>query len=648
MSKNKNNTTPTISSTTGSLRANARGFGFLLSDDGQSYYVPEKLMQRHATGDVVEAELEHRAGFGSAQVKRTRILKRPNSLWLGTPRFEDGQWLLTPDEPCALPIVIESALALDEKTVIAVKYSERRHFKSRLDTIIVAVLGERTREGFDQEYAVIKYGFTPQFNKAQAASADITAMVVPVSESGAKSSNAENVLTGELAREDLRRLPFVTIDSDDTMDFDDAVYAQKGADGSFELKVAIADVSYFVRPGTPLDHAAQRRATSLYLPGVVVPMLPNVLSQGICSLRPLEDRFALVAHLTIDATGLLTAYRFQRALIRSAARLTYQQVQAWIEGAGALPSSTTESVTTLCALFKTLYAAREARGKFNFDDKDPILVKNAAGEPELQFETRLTAHLVVEELMVIANHAAALQLRDAGAQGLFRHQKAPDELAASRWFEWLALYQESTEAHPLTMKHLADEVLHAQSQGRGLEASLTARSIMTSASYSCSSSEHFSLGFSAYTHFTSPIRRYADLLVHRMLLNEATPAEVSQHVDACTDAASRARQAERYVWDRIKRKNVLAKVPAQSEVNAYLVFNTRRGVRVVLSDWQCSAWIDAKWLEQIGITFNQNTQGWESEGHPLMLGATMVVTIDKLVDDKGMMELFVRPKFLKN
>lgn len=327
-------------------------------------------------------------------------------------------------------------------------------------------------------------------------------------------------------REDLRNIPLVTIDGADARDFDDAVWAEPDNDpanpGGWHLLVAIADVAYYVRPGSALDRAAYERGNSVYFPDRVVPMLPEALSNDLCSLRPNEDRACLAAHLWINADGQLLRHRFVRGLMRSAARLTYEQAQAARDG---YPDDTTAAllepvITPLYEAYARLWAARMKRGTLELDLPERQVRISDDGKVEaITDRIRLDSHRLIEEFMICANVAAAVALESRGMGTLYRIHDQPgfDKLEALR--ETLAGLQYSLpRTRPLRPSHFTALLRAAEGQP---DAQLISELVLRSqaqASYAPENIGHFGLALERYAHFTSPIRRYADLIVHRGLI----------------------------------------------------------------------------------------------------------------------------------
>jgi ribonuclease R len=364
-------------------------------------------------------------------------------------------------------------------------------------------------------------------------------------------------------RVDLRDLALVTIDGRDARDFDDAVWAEPDPDpanpGGWHLVVAIADVALYVAPGSALDREARHRGNSVYFPDRVVPMLPEALSNGLCSLKPGEDRACLAVHLWIGADGRKRRHRFERAIMRSAARLTYEEVQAARNGA-ATPLAK-QRLDALYGAFAALDGARKARGALALDLAEYRVVLDAANVPvAITPRLRLDSHRLIEEFMVLANVAAAEELEARRRPCVYRIHDVPDP--------------ERVDSLRLTLDEIGVPGL-ALARGQALRPELFNRVLnravglpeaplindlvlraQAQAVYSTTNIGHFGLALPRYAHFTSPIRRYADLLVHRALLGEANPpaidlAEIADHVSA---TERRAVAAERAALDRYRAR----------------------------------------------------------------------------------------------
>ncbi|WP_428490796.1 ribonuclease R [Rhodopila sp.] len=362
------------------------------------------------------------------------------------------------------------------------------------------------------------------------------------------------------SRTDLREMPLITIDGVDARDFDDAVFAEPDPDGGdgFRLLVAIADVAHYVKPGSELDVSAAERGNSVYFPDRVVPMLPEELSNGWCSLRPKQDRGCLFVEMRIDRGGRKTGHRFGRGLMRSAARMTYEQVQAAADTGRELGPP----LVHLYAAYRALLGARVQRGTLDLDLPERAVVLNEQGRvASVAPRPRLDSHRLIEEFMVLANVAAAEQLEALHMPCMYRVHAPPsdEKLEALRGF--LATLGISLPAGNQLHPGDFDRILrrYAGTAESQLISEVMLRS-QSQAVYSPDNIGHFGLALPRYAHFTSPIRRYADLLVHRALirglrlgrdgLSDDQVAEFAAIGDRITATERRAQQAERDAIDR--------------------------------------------------------------------------------------------------
>jgi ribonuclease R len=363
---------------------------------------------------------------------------------------------------------------------------------------------------------------------------------------------------GPDGRTDLRAIPLVTIDGEDARDFDDAVFAEPMGDG-FRLLVAIADVAHYVPPDSALDRSARTRGNSCYFPDRVVPMLPEALSTGWCSLRPGEDRGCLFVEMHVDAAGRKTGHKFGRGLMRSAARLTYEQVQAAHDTGDNDP---TLPLPALYAAFRALLAARNARGTLDLDLPERRVVLDEAGRvASVAPRPRLDSHRLIEEFMVLANVSAAEELERLHQPCVYRVHAPPSEekLEALRGFlRTLDIsLAPGNQIHPRDLDRVLKQVAGSESAPLINEVMLRSQS---QAAYAVENIGHFGLALTRYAHFTSPIRRYADLLVHRALirglhlgggsLTEAEAPALADWAEHITATERRAALAERDAIDR--------------------------------------------------------------------------------------------------
>ena len=364
-------------------------------------------------------------------------------------------------------------------------------------------------------------------------------------------------------REDLRAVPFVTIDPADARDHDDAVQAEPDTDpanpGGWVIRVAIADVAHYARPGSALDREARRRGNSVYFPDRVVPMLPEALSGDLCSLHEGVDRPCIVVRMTIAADGRKLSHAFCRAVMRSAASLTYEQAQAIGEGAA---HALAEPVAHLFGAYRSLAAAREARAPLHLDLPERRIELDAEGRvTSVRFRERFDAHRLVEEMMILANVCAAETLEARHRALLYRVHEEPgrDKIEALReQVETIGL--RLAKGQVLKTRHLNSLLDEAAGGGFAEFVNISVLRAQTQAYYSAQNFGHFGLALRAYAHFTSPIRRYADLVVHRALVaahgwgrDGQTPEEAAalpETAEHISRTERRAMEAERDTTDR--------------------------------------------------------------------------------------------------
>jgi len=366
-------------------------------------------------------------------------------------------------------------------------------------------------------------------------------------------------------REDLRHLPIVAIDPVDARDFDDAVWASPREDGGFDAIVAIAYVSFYVRPGSALDREARKRGNSVYFPDRVVPMLPEHLSADVCSLRAGQDRAAMACHMVIDAKGQMVSWRFSRAVIKVAANIPYEDAQAAIDG--VKPHDLTEvALRPLWACWALLFKAREKREPLDLDLPERRVELDEKGRIQsVAPRERLDAHKLIEDYMIAANVAAAKALEVKKAPVMYRIHEPPSREKLVALKEYLATFEIAFAlgqvVTPATFNRLIDKLGEVEFRTEVMEQILRSQ---TQAYYGPQNSGHFGLSLGSYAHFTSPIRRYSDLIVHRALVGayglnpqgEATAltkddAERMKLIGEVISAAERrAMEAERETVDR--------------------------------------------------------------------------------------------------
>ena len=425
-------------------------------------------------------------------------------------------------------------------------------------------------------------------------------------------------------REDWRELPLITIDPADAKDHDDAVHAVPDEDpanpGGFVLTVAIADVAYYVRPGSALDKEALERGNSVYFPDRVVPMLPERISNDLCSLRPQEDRPALATRMVVGADGRKKRHTFHRILMRSAGKLSYEQAQRAIDGQ---PDETTEPL--LDGVLKPLYAAYEALGHER-RERDPLdldlperkLILDSEGKLKgVRWPDRLDAHKLIEEFMILANVAAAETLEAAQSPLIYRAHDAPSVEKIGQLSEFLSTlgvkFAKGERTRPSHFNHVLTKMKGAPSEALINEVVLRAQS---QAEYTHENYGHFGLNLRRYAHFTSPIRRYADLIVHRALIRALKLgaggmedldlrglADVAERISG---AERRAMVAERETMDRLIATHMASRIGA--EFKARIAGVTKVGLFVKLTDTGADGFIPAASLGSDYFRFEEATR----------------------------------------
>jgi ribonuclease R len=382
-------------------------------------------------------------------------------------------------------------------------------------------------------------------------------------------STSSGLRYGEQGREDLRHLPIIAIDPRDARDFDDAIWAEPNDSNGFNAIVAIADVSYYVRPGSALDREASKRGNSVYFPDRVVPMLPHALSSDKCSLRAGEDRAVLACHLVIDAKGQVTSWRFSRAIARISANIPYPDAQAAIDG--ELESAQIEPLKNLWACWKLLKSARDKRNPLGIDMPERRITLDEAGRVTgVALREHLDAHQVVEDFMIAANVAAAKALEQVKSPLIYRVHEEPSReklVALKDYLKTFGIeFALGQVIRPATFNVILDKVAQLpdaeEIRPQIMEAVLRSQ---TQAYYTPQNAGHFGLALGSYAHFTSPIRRYADLIVHRALVsgfglevkagdNTGLSQKDFERLDVTAEMISRAErramEAERETVDR--------------------------------------------------------------------------------------------------
>jgi ribonuclease R len=499
----------------GRVLGHREGYGFLAPDDGtDDIFLPEKEMQKVLHGDRVQVRIIGTDRRGRPEGSIVEVVERANSYVIGRLLNENGVWIVAPEDKRIGQDILLAGSPGKAKTgqVVSVELTEQPSRFTQPIGKIVEVLGDIDDPGMEIEIAVRKYGVPHEFSDA----ATKLAAKLP-----------GEVRDADLAdRVDLRDIPMVTIDGEDARDFDDAVYAEPvkiGRTNGYRLIVAIADVSHYVKPNDALDADALERSTSVYFPRRVIPMLPEKLSNGLCSLNPAVDRLTMVCDAVITAKGEIKAYQFYPAVIHSAARMTYTEVAAILGNTKGTEAAKRQALVPhllhLQEVFQALQQARQKRGAIDFETTETYIVANAAGKIEqILPRTRNDAHRLIEECMLAANVCAADLLERNEHPGVYRIHAGPtkEKLTQLRTFlKQVGLHLGGGDTPSASDYAELLPKIKARPDAVLLQTMLL-RS-MQQAVYSPDNIGHFGLAYEAYTHFTSPIRRYPDLLTHRAI-----------------------------------------------------------------------------------------------------------------------------------
>ena len=502
------------------MQGHRDGHGFVARDDGQpDIYLPQTEMRAALHRDRVKVRVVRRDRRGRPEGQVLEIIDRPAQPIIGRLLHEGGLWLVAPEDRRYGQDIMIPKTALGTARagqVVVTELTEPPALYGQPVGRIAEVLGEVDDPGLEIEIAVRKYGVPHEFSPAAAAQARALPGAVRAAD--------------KRARIDLTDVPLVTIDGEDARDFDDAVYCQPAAvtgrgkkPNGWRLIVAIADVSHYVKTGSALDADAYDRATSVYFPRRVIPMLPEKLSNGLCSLNPGVERLCMVCDMLITGAGDIHAYQFYPAVMFSHARFTYTEVAAILANTrGPEATKRAERVPDLVHLhdvFRALLKARQQRGAVDFDTVETQIVCDEAGRIlRIEPRTRNDAHRLIEEAMLAANVCAADFIAHGKQPGLYRVHDGPtpeklETLQAYLKALGLGLSVSDTP-QPAEFQRIADAT-RERPDAPQIHAMLLRA--MSQALYTPVNSGHFGLGYEAYTHFTSPIRRYPDLLVHRVI-----------------------------------------------------------------------------------------------------------------------------------
>lgn len=573
---------------TGVVSAHAKGFGFVILEDMPDLFLHEKQMRWVFNGDKVNAIATTTDNRGRTEGRIVEVIERQQNEFIGTLSGDDEGYFVelgSPNSHQPITVTEENVQALNAKIGFPVKvaiidWPNQHEFATGK---ITEVLNDDNDRELIIETTLLNYDIPSEFSQAA------------LDQANSYQEPSKKELAG---RVDLRDIALITIDGEDARDFDDAVFAEKRSGGNYRVLVAIADVSHYVTPNSPLDHDAFERGTSVYFPHRVIPMLPEVLSNGLCSLNPDVDRLCMVADIKVSRAGNVTGYDFYSAVMHSQARLTYNQVNAYFDNPkdDSIPKSLTgnkavkKSVDTLHQLYELLLKKREERHAMEFETVETLIEFNEEGGiKDIVPRTRGDAHKLIEECMLLANTSAANFALKNELPVLYRNHDKPDAEKSAKIHEYaknfgLSFPQESpTQADYQRIIEATKDRPDAVSIH-----SMLLRSMMQ-ANYAPENIGHFGLAYDEYSHFTSPIRRYPDLMLHRAIkakvTNSKQPVMDFNLVEAGTqtsDTERRAEKASRFVESWLKCHYM--KDHVGEEFDGVITTVTNFGLFVTLTD----------------------------------------------------------------
>lgn len=549
----------------GTVLGHREGFGFFKPDEGgDDLFISNRDMLMYFHGDKVLAQKAGTDRRGRREARLVRLIQPRSAAIVGRYHVDSGMaFVIADDKRITQEILVanEDRNGARQGDVVVVELTRRPGRFVKAAGKVTEVLGKQMAPGMEIEIALRNY--------------DLPHTWSPVIEKKLRRIPDEVTDADKVGRVDLRHLPLVTIDGEDARDFDDAVYAEKKAGGGWRLWVAIADVSYYVRTDSALDTEARARGNSVYFPSQVIPMLPEKISNGLCSLNPHVDRLCMVAEMTVSAKGKLSGYKFYPAVMYSHARFTYTQVAAMLEGGPIAPEHEAlfPHLQCLQSLYLALDEQRAERGAIAFETMETQFIFNEQRKiDKIVPRGRNQAHKIIEECMILANVSAAKFVKKHKGEVLYRVHEAPSEQKLANFKEFLAERGLSMpgglEPTPSDYQNVMLQI--ANRPDAELIQVMLLRS-MRQAIYTPDNEGHFGLALEEYAHFTSPIRRYPDLVLHRVIRyllakerGETTEKwtqdggyhyqldELDQLGEECSTTERRADEATRDVSDWLK------------------------------------------------------------------------------------------------
>ncbi|WP_413289061.1 ribonuclease R [Bdellovibrio sp. HCB337] len=572
----------------GTIKRHPDGFGFFIPDNPEhpDVYIPRQSMQGVMTSDKVMVDVTPERGGDRFRGEIVRVVSRGFRQVVGVFHIINDRQALIKDEGKGwgedLKIDLTNSMGAKEGQLVAAQILQYPEDGKPFSGRVTEIIGDAMDPMNDIKRVIAANNIPQEFTDSTLAEA--------------KKFPEQPQESDFKGRRDLRKLDLITIDGATAKDFDDAVYVEMNNKG-FLLYVAIADVSHYVRIGSAIDKDAYERGTSVYFPNFVVPMLPEALSNGLCSLNPHVPRLCMVSEIQFDFTGATISSDFYEAVMESKARVTYGQAQEVIDGAGDSKFDHVKDNILRCAdLAKILMAKRFKEGSLDLEIPETELEIDGSGVPiDIIKSERLFAHRLIEEMMLAANVAVATFLDSRNVPALYRIHEPPNEQAIRVLEKYLWNFGGRTKlGSDKLQKRLtkALEEFEGKPQAQILNI-LTLRS-MSQAKYNMNNVGHFGLGFEFYAHFTSPIRRYPDLIIHRLLKNQVmhnSPYRLMSEEDLLTAgtilsaAEQRSTKAERQVQS-IKKARFMQKFIGQ-ELEGMISSVAKFGIFVLLREYDC-------------------------------------------------------------